>query len=47
MIRKQIYLKPSQQKHLTRFARLRNLSEAEIIRQAIDAYLEHNNVDQT
>jgi hypothetical protein len=42
MIRKQIYLKPSQQKQLKNFARIRNLSEAEIIRLAIDSYLERN-----
>lgn len=42
MVRKQIYLKPSQQKQLHHFARIRNLSEAEIIRLAIDSYLERN-----
>jgi hypothetical protein len=46
MIRKQIYLKPSQQKQLNNFARIRNLSEAEIIRLAIDSYLERNQLQE-
>ena len=36
MIRKQIYIAEAQQKQLTRLARLRGVSEAEVIRQAID-----------
>jgi hypothetical protein len=46
MIRKQIYLRPSQQKQLHNFARIRNLSEAEIIRLAIDSYLERNHLQK-
>ena len=36
MIRKQIYLEERQQARLKRIARARGLSEAEVIRQAID-----------
>ena len=36
MIRKQIYIAETQQKLLTRLARLRGVSEAEVIRQAIE-----------
>jgi len=36
MVRKQIYLHQRQEAQLKRLARLRGLSEAEIIRQAID-----------
>ena len=37
-VRKQIYIEPRQEQTLKRLARLRGDSEAEIIRQAIDAF---------
>lgn len=42
MIRKQIYLKPSQQKQLKSFAKTKNISEAETIRMAIDSFIAQN-----
>jgi hypothetical protein len=46
MIRKQIHLSHSQQKLLHNFARIRNLSEAKIIKLAIDSYLERNHLQK-
>ena len=42
MIRKQVYIKPLQQKQLKNLAQLRNVSEAEVIRLAIDSFIEAN-----
>ncbi|MBA3945782.1 MAG: ribbon-helix-helix domain-containing protein [Herpetosiphonaceae bacterium] len=39
MIRKQIYLEPAQNAQLKRLAHESGVSEAELVRQAIDAYL--------
>ncbi len=36
MIRKQVYIQPQQQRILKRLSQMRGLSEAELIRQAID-----------
>ncbi len=41
MVRKQIYLKKGQAATLKRQARLRGISEAELIREAIDRQIEH------
>ena len=38
-IRKQLYLEPWQQERLSRLAKESGISEAEIIRNALDAYL--------
>ena len=38
-VRKQIYIEPHQNQRIKRLARMRADSEAEIIRQAIDAYV--------
>lgn len=42
MVRKQIYLKREQEKQIKKIARLRNVSEAEIIRTAVDSFIARN-----
>lgn len=41
MIRKQIYIQKRQEAMLKQLARLRRVSEAELVREAIDRQLEH------
>ena len=45
MVRKQVYLRPDQEQGLRARARRRGKSEAEIVREAVDQYLEEVELD--